>query len=163
PASQPEGTVFDFPKDFAQDAEFKKLLGRQDDAVDLTVAALELARDAYRGIEFAPVLDWIASRGQELRGPVARAGSDEALLGELSACLAGKYGISGTSEIYEEADGSFLNRVIERKTGIPISLSVLYMAVAEQAGIALRGVAAPAHFLTCYETFDKPLFLDAFA
>jgi len=155
--------VFDFPKDFADDAEFKKLLGWQDDMVELTVAALELARDGYPKLEFAPALDWIASRGDELRGPIARAASDEALLAELSDCIAGKYGISGSSEIYEEADGSFLNRVIERKTGIPISLSVLYMGVAEKAGVALSGVAAPAHFLTCYETFDRPLFVDAFA
>ena len=155
--------VFDFPKDFAQDAEFVKLLGWQDDMVDLTVAALEIARDAYPRLEFAPVLDWIASRGDELRGPVARAPSDEAVLSELADCLAGKHGIRGTPEIYDEADGSFLHRVIERKTGIPISLSVLYMAVAKQAGIELLGVAAPAHFLTCYETFDEPLFVDAFA
>lgn len=152
----------DFIKDFSQDTEFRKLLARKDGEVDLTGAALELARDAYPKLSFQPVLDWIDARGAELRGPLARAGSDEKLLGELSSCLADRYGITGSAEIYAEADGSFLNRVIERKTGLPISLSVLYMAVAEKAGTALRGVAAPGHFLTCYETFDKPLFVDAF-
>jgi uncharacterized alpha-E superfamily protein len=153
----------DFLEDFADDIEFRKLLGRQDDIVNLTVAALELARDAYPEIVFESVFRWIDDRAGELRGPVARAGSDEGLLGELGECLAKRHEIVGSREIFEHADGSFLNRVIERKTGIPISLSVLYMAVAERTGIALKGVAAPGHFLTCYETIDSPLFVDAFA
>lgn len=152
----------DFLEDFAADVEFRKLLGRQEDKVDLTAAALELARDAYPALAFEPVYQWIDDRADELRGPVARAASDEALLGELSACLAGRQRIDGSREIFEHADGSFLNRIIERKTGIPIGLSVLYMAVAERAGVPLLGVAAPGHFLTCYETFDTPLYVDAF-
>src|SRR5262245_8347144 len=123
------GCGMDFLEDFAADTEFCKLLGRQEDNVELTRAALELARDAYPRLEFEPVLRWIADRAGELSGPVARAASDEALLGELAACLAGRHGIAGSREIFEHADGSFLNRVIEQKTGIPISLSVLYMAV----------------------------------
>lgn len=153
----------DFLKDFAADAEFQKLLGRQEETVNLTTAALELARDAYPELPFELVFRWIDDRAGELSGPVARAKSDEALLGELSACLAGRQGIVGSREAYETAAGSFLNRVIERKTGIPISLSVLYMAVAERTGLPLKGVAAPGHFLTCYETLDTPLFVDPFA
>jgi regulator of sirC expression with transglutaminase-like and TPR domain len=152
----------DFLDDFKSDTEFLKLLGRQDDMVNLTAAALELARDAYPGLAFEPVFQWIAERGRELSAPVARAASDEALLAELAACLAGRHEILGSLDSFEQPDGSFLNRVIERKNGLPISLSVLYMAVAERVGVTLRGVAAPGHFLTCYETIDTPLFVDAF-
>src|SRR5262245_9357432 len=119
----------DYLDDFAADAEFCKLLGRRDD-IDLTIAALELARDGCPGLEFGPVVEWISARAAELSGPIARARSDEALLAELGGCLAGRHGITGTPQAFEQADGSFLNRVIERKTGLPISLSVLYMAVA---------------------------------
>jgi regulator of sirC expression with transglutaminase-like and TPR domain len=153
----------DFSNDFSADTEFLKLLSRQEDQVNLTTAALELARDAYPDLSFATVLSWIEDRAAELRGPMTRAGSDEAILGELSECLALHHGIVGSREIFEQADGSFLNRVIEQKTGIPISLSVLYMAVAKAAGIDLLGVGAPGHFLTRYETFDTPLFVDAYA
>lgn len=153
----------DFRNDFPADTEFLKLLGRQDDQVDLTTAALELARDAHPDLEFDPTFSWVDARAAELRGPMTRAGSDEAILGELSECLALHHGIVGSREVYEHADGSFLNRIIEQKTGIPISLSVLYMAVAKAAGIELLGVGAPGHFLTRYETFDTPLFVDAFA
>jgi regulator of sirC expression with transglutaminase-like and TPR domain len=153
----------DFINDFIADTEFRKLLEHRDDQIDLTTAALELARDAYPDLPFAPITDWIAARAAELSGPIARAGSDEALLGELAACLAGRHGLTGSTESFDSADGSFLNRVIERKTGLPISLSILYMAVAGRAGIELHGVGAPAHFLTRYDTFDEPLFVDAFA
>ena len=153
----------DFSNDFPADTEFLKLLGRQEEQVDLTRAALELAREACPGLPFEPVLDWIDRRAAELRGPMTRAGSDEAILGQLSECLARHHGIVGSREIFEHADGSFLNRVIEQKTGLPISLSVLYMAVAKAAGIELLGVGSPGHFLTRYETFDTPLFVDAFA
>jgi regulator of sirC expression with transglutaminase-like and TPR domain len=153
----------DFLQEFSRDTEFTKLLGRRDDQVDLTIAALELARDAEPDLDFQPVVEWISQRAAELQGPLARASNDEQILHELAECLAERQGITGSSEIYESADGSFLNKVIELKAGIPISLSVLYMAVAEKAGISLKGVGAPGHFLARYDTLDKPLFVDAFA
>ncbi|MBI3865929.1 MAG: transglutaminase family protein [Planctomycetia bacterium] len=153
----------DFLKDFAADTEFTRLLGRRDDEVDLTAAALELARDADPNLDFQPVFQWIERRAAELQAPLAGAATDEQMLEVLSDCLAGHHGITGSAAIYDSADGSFLNKVIEQKTGIPISLSVLYMAVAEQAGISLKGVGAPGHFLTRYDTLDAPLFVDAFA
>lgn len=153
----------DFLQDFAADTEFTRLLGRQDDQVDLTTAALELARDAYPSLDFQPVYNWIGRCAGELQAPLAGAATDEHILEALAECLAGRHGITGSPEIFESADGSFLNKVIEQKTGIPISLSVLYMAVADQAGISLKGVGAPGHFLTRYETLDAPLFVDAFA
>lgn len=155
--------MHDFLAEFATDSEFIKFLTRRDDEVDLTVAALELARDAQPRLDFGPTLQWIVDRGNELSGPVARAGSDTALLEAIAQCLGGRQGIAGRPECYDEAASSFLNEVIERKTGLPIALSVLYMAVAGKAGVELSGVGAPIHFLTRYETLDEPLFVDAYA
>ena len=153
----------DFLKDFSRDREFTKLLGRRDDQIDLTTAALELARDVEPNLDFQPVHDWIAERAAELQGPLARAASDEQILAEFSACIADRHGITGDPNVYDSASGSFLNKVISEKAGIPISLSLLYMAVAEKAGISLKGVGSPGHFLARYDTLDKPLFVDAFA
>ncbi|MCY2963406.1 MAG: hypothetical protein NT069_07095, partial [Planctomycetota bacterium] len=72
--------MIDFLGDFAEDSEFSKLLGRRDDEVDLTRAALELARDADPNLSFDPVLNWVADRAGELSGPIARASGDEAIL-----------------------------------------------------------------------------------
>jgi regulator of sirC expression with transglutaminase-like and TPR domain len=153
----------DFITDFSADNEFLKLLTRRDDEVDLPRAALELARDADPQLDFSPTLAWIDARAGELSGPLAKASSDEEMLLVFSRELAGHHGLVGNAECYERADSSFLNRVIELKTGLPIALSVLYMAVAERAGVSLHGVGAPVHFLTRYETLDGALFVDAFA
>lgn len=154
--------MHDFIADFSADKEFVKFLTRGDD-VDLTIAALELARDADPELDFAPTLAWIDARASELSGPLARARSDEEVLRCLSHCLGGTYGLAGNAECYEHPESSFLNCVIERKSGLPIALSVLYMAVAEKCGISLAGVGAPVHFLTRYDTIVEPLFVDAFA
>ncbi|MBS0266463.1 MAG: transglutaminase family protein [Planctomycetes bacterium] len=158
-AGHPE---MDFVQVFSGDPEFTKLLGRRDDQVNLTAAALELARDVYPQLDFQPVFDWIAARGAELQGPLAGAATDEQVLAAIVECLVHRHGVTGTPDIYDQADASFLHKVIENRTGIPISLSVLYMAVAEAAGLTLRGVGAPGHFLARLDTIDKPLFVDAF-
>lgn len=147
---------------YNDDREFLKLVSRRRD-IDLTQAALEIARDAYPSLDFQQTFDWIEARGKELSGVVARCRNDQAALKELADCISQSHGIRGDKEAYEQADGSYLHRVIETKRGIPISLSVLYMAVAKCVGLELEGVSAPMHFLTRYESADGPLFLDAFS
>lgn len=150
------------PEQFECDLEFIKLLMRRSD-VDLALASLEIARDVYPHLDFDKTFDWIDDRAEEIAGPVARAKTDVAVLEQLSDCLATCHQISGTDAAYSNADGSFLNRVIETKQGIPLSLSLLYIALAERLGIKLVGVSAPLHFITRYESVDGPLFLDPFS
>ncbi len=147
---------------FQCDSEFIKLLMRRSD-IDLTAASLEIARDAYPDLDFDETFDWIDDRAEELAGPVARAKTDIDVLEELRNCLITNHQIHGSPEAFCQADGSFLNRVIETKQGGPISLSLLYMAVADRLGIKLSGVATPSHFLTRYESIAGPLFLDPFS
>lgn len=150
-----------FSADYSRDTEFRKLIARRKD-VNMTLAAMELARDAYPTLEFEPVLKWITDRAAELTGPMAHAGSELESLKALSSCLAGVHGLKGDRQSFDLADSSYLHKVIDNRRGIPISLGVLYISVAEQAGLRLRGVAAPGHFLTRYDSIEGPLFLDAF-
>ncbi|HXY37383.1 MAG TPA: transglutaminase-like domain-containing protein [Planctomycetaceae bacterium] len=147
---------------YACDSEFLKLLTRRAD-VDLTVVALELARDAYPGIDFRSVLDWLDCCAGQLSGTIVRSHGEVESLQMLAECLAERHGIFGDDDCFDRADSSYLHRVIETGRGLPITLSVLYMAVAERVGIDLRGVSAPKHFLTRYESVGGTLFVDAFA
>lgn len=149
------------PDEFATDSEFRKLLNRRRD-VNLTIAALEIARDANPRLDFGHTLEWIAKRSREFGGPMARATSDRVVLKELSRCLAGQHGLHGDRDAYNRAESSYVNRVIETGLGIPISLSLVYVAVAQATGLDLVGVATPMHFLTRYDAMEGPLFLDAF-
>lgn len=147
--------------EFPEDAEFQKLLARRVDT-DLTVVALEIARDAYPQLDFAHSLRWIAKRGSELVAPASRCQSDRDLLKEISRCLAGTHGLHGDREAFHRPEASYLHRVIETGVGIPISLSMVYAAVASAAGIELVGVAAPMHFLARYDGSGGTYFVDAF-
>jgi len=151
----------EFDSDYLCDTEFSKLLTRRSN-VDLTVAALELARDAYPDLDFAETLNWIDATGKQIFGQVAAAKSERDALRIVAECISVEHAISGDTETYNDPDNSYLHRVIQRQRGIPISLSLLYMAVAHRAGLTLQGVSTPAHFLTRYEAVDGPVFVDAF-
>lgn len=152
-------TMFDL--EFQSDTEFQRLLAHEP-SVDLTLVALEVARDAQPQLDFGHTLQWIAKRGEEVRSHLVRAKDDRAMLRELSRCLSGTHGLHGDKEAFQRAESSYINRVIETGVGIPISLSLVYVAVAQSVGVDLEGVAAPMHFLSRLETIEGPLFVDAF-
>lgn len=151
--------MFDEP-DYFKDSEFRKLVVRQGD-VDLTRVAIELARDAYPDLDLAQTLHWIADRATEIR-PNLVFQDELQCLASLSECLADQHGLTGSPDAYEDPDASYVPRVIETGRGIPISLSIVYMAVADQVGLTLQGVSAPLHFLASIETSAGTLFLDAY-
>lgn len=153
---------FDAESNFAADEEFAKLLIRQDD-VNLEIAALELARDGHRSLDFTPTLGWFDDRAAELAGPIARAADEQDMLEALAGCLSGSHGLTGSAEAFQTAEGSFLPEVIASGHGIPISLSLIYIAVAQRLNLPLQGVAAPVHFLCRLDAPAGPLFLDAFS
>ena len=147
---------------FKQDQEFSKLL-HHDNYIDLTKTALELARDDHPDLQFEPVLIWIRSRACELSGRVALSNDDRSLVQTFVDCLAKQHGLMGNATCYHQPEGSYLNHVIETKQGLPIALSLIYMAVGKELGIEIQGVAAPIQFLVRYETHAGPLFIDPYA
>ena len=148
--------------DFSADTEFTKLLERSSH-VDLPRVALELARDAYPNLDFSQTFEWLEARAEELAQPVARAPSESAILRALAECLATTHGLRGEHIAYSQANSSYLQCVIRTRIGIPISLSIIYMAVAQRLHIKLQGVSAPLHFITRCDTLEGPLYLDAFS
>jgi regulator of sirC expression with transglutaminase-like and TPR domain len=76
--------------------------------------------------------------------------------------LFNEHGFCGNANDYYDPKNSFLNEVIERKTGIPITLSVLYMEVAQRIGVALDGVGFPGHFLVKCISDDVEIVIDPF-
>ena len=146
---------------FAQDAEFRKLLDGEP-TVDLAAVNLEVARDAYPGLDIADYLgriEALASRVDE-RCPV---GSREShVIGQINWVLFVEEEYRGNSEDYYDPRNSYLNELIDRKLGIPISLSVLYQGVASRVGLGMAGVNLPAHFLLRATGTPAPLLVDPF-
>ena len=72
-------------------------------------------------------------------------------------------GFHGNVQAYYEPENSYLNEVLTRRCGIPISLGILYMAVAARAGLKMHGVNTPGHFVVSCPSSAGPLFVDPFS
>jgi regulator of sirC expression with transglutaminase-like and TPR domain len=79
----------------------------------------------------------------------------------MNALLFGEEGFRGNAGAYYDPRNSHLNEVIDRRLGIPITLSLVYLEVGKRAGLPLSGVGFPAHFLVAYEA-EPRLFVDPF-
>jgi len=118
--------------------QFVAAVNRPADDVPLDVAALCIAAQAHRGLD---VDEW-STRLDSLAARCATATFDG-----LRAHLFEHEGFHGDIEHYADPENSFLDSVIERRRGIPITLSVLMIAIGRRIGVDVRGVGMPGHFL----------------
>lgn len=141
--------------------QFEALLAGDADA-DLTVIALEIAHDAYASLNMERYLDRVAALARRIKGRLGTDPEPWLIVEAINAVLFKDEGFSGNDSDYYDPRNSYLNEVLDRKTGIPISLSVLYRAIAERLGLALAGVNLPAHFVLCTVGADESFFIDPF-
>jgi regulator of sirC expression with transglutaminase-like and TPR domain len=119
----------------------------------LAPAALAIARVEYPAFDPEPYLQRIERMGEAAAGRLQRHKAaalrhDTALqVSTLNAYLYEELGFSGNRQHYDDPRNSFLNEVLDRRTGIPISLAVIYLEVARRAGLRIEGVNFPGHFL----------------
>ncbi len=138
-------------------------LGLVDDGdIVLDEAALTLARLDHGGTDVSPyedVLSDIASRLDEVSAGVADALGRAACLAQV---LAMEFGFAGDTETYDDPDNADLIRVIDRLRGLPISLSILYVAAARRIGWAAEILNLPGHVLVMLGHQAKPVVIDPF-
>ena len=142
---------------------FAQLLARDDVRIDLAHACLMVAQDAYPGLDVERYLGEIERMAMRLRGQMPQSAQPEERVAALNEFLFDELGYSGNTEAYYDPRNSYLNEVMDRKTGIPITLSVLYMAVGRRVGLPLEGVSFPGHFLVRLRLRNGVLVLDPFA
>ncbi|HEY7501955.1 MAG TPA: transglutaminase-like domain-containing protein [Vicinamibacterales bacterium] len=116
---------------------------------DLAHAALAIARVEYPSLDTAPYLDLLDRMGEEATRRVGRPGSApfDAAVRAFNEYFYDELGFRGNRERYDDPRNSFLNEVLNRRTGIPISLAVVYLEVSRRAGLRVAGVNFPGHFL----------------
>ncbi len=145
------------------DSEFSQLASLADDRIDLAHGALLIARAAYSELNeslYLNRLDQMASRVK--LDMTANADTPEDIIAKLNDILFEQEKFRGNSENYYDPDNSFLNRVIDRKTGIPITLSIIYIEVAGRLGLDVRGIGLPGHFITALYHASGEIFIDPF-
>ena len=142
--------------------EFAEMLSRDDSRIDLAHACLMIAQDAYPALEVERYLGEIERMALRLRSRVAQISAAEERVMALNQFLFGELGFRGNADEYYDPRNSYLNEVIDRRTGIPITLAVLYMALGRRIGLPLEGVSFPGHFLVRLRLRGGMLVLDPF-
>ncbi|HEY2106767.1 MAG TPA: tetratricopeptide repeat protein [Candidatus Binataceae bacterium] len=130
--------------------------------VALARAALVIAKEEYPALEVDLYLERLAELGREAARWMGTAANTVEQVQALSRLLFEHHHFAGNQTSYGDPRNSFLNEVLERKVGIPISLSVVYIEVGRRAGLKLEGVSFPGHFLVKATDDRGELIIDPF-
>lgn len=142
--------------------DYFSYLVRQDGEIPLFEAALSLAQDADPDLDVANVqlqADILAAR---LNRRISSDASDVQKLRMLNHFFYNELGFAGNINDYYDPDNSYLHRVLVTRRGIPISLAVVYMELAAQIGLNVRGISFPGHFLMKLSVQSGDIILDPF-
>ncbi len=141
---------------------FKRLVTVPEAELDLAQAALQIAGIAYPDLDPAPSVQKLAQLAETLRPRLSSLAStlDQAI--EVARYLFVECGFTGNTSDYYDVRNSFLNDVLDRRLGIPISLSVVFIEVARRLGLQAEGVGMPGHFLVRHTSPDGQVLLDPF-
>lgn len=140
---------------------FAHVVYRSEDELDLGQAALLIAEPEYPELNIAEYLLDLDNLAQAARPRLAGLSDPSAQAAALVQYLLEEEGFRGNTAEYDDPRNSFVNEVLDRRLGIPITLSVVMIEVARRLSIALRGISFPGHFLVGTEG-RKPLLLDPF-
>lgn len=148
---------------------FAAIAARPDAEIDLAEAALIIAQEEYPDLDVAAYQRVLERLGDGARCRVgaaaisARGGlGPREVIGALNRYLFDECGFRGNREAYYDPRNSFLNEVLERRTGIPITLSLVYMEVGRRVGLPLVGIGFPGHFLVGCDAPGERLLIDPF-
>ncbi|BDG08142.1 SirB1 family protein [Anaeromyxobacter paludicola] len=141
-------------------AHFAALIGRSD--IPLAEAALAVAEEEYPRLQPERYLARIDELAGKLADRLPARRSAAGTLRALRQILFEEGGFRGNEGAYYDPRNSFLNEVLDRKLGIPITLSILTIEVAGRVGLELQGVGLPGHFLVKYVSSRREVYVDAY-
>ena len=144
---------------------FATLVGptREDASIDLVEAALAIARTEYPALDVAHYRERLEELAARVRSRMRSNPTARETIALLNRVLFEEEGLRGNREDYYDPRNSFLNDVLDRKLGIPITLSLVYMDVARRVGFPVAGTGMPGHFLLKhYDVMAGEILIDPF-
>lgn len=142
--------------------ELADLASLPDPAMSLETGAFLIARYAYPTLDVARYQDLLDTMAHEVRARIGHRASGEEAVNALNRYLFMEQGFKGNTKNYYEVENSYLNCVMDRRVGIPISLSVVYLLIGQRLAMPLYGIGMPGHFLVKYESDRYKIFIDCF-
>jgi len=143
-------------------SRFAEILALPDEQINLAEAALLIAAEEYPGLNVAAYLEKLDRIADVARDRIALAVDVSDYISAMNATLYEDYGFQGNRDNYYDPRNSFLNEVIDRRIGIPITLSVLYIEVARRIGFRVEGVGMPGHFIVRHQAAEEIIYIDPF-
>lgn len=137
-------------------------LQKPDDDIDLAAAALYIAQEAYPTLDVAEYLNALDTMADEVTERLPDERYPLRVIQTINRYLLEDLGYHGNSDFYYDPRNSFLNDVIERRTGIPITLSLVYLEIAKRIDFPMAGVGLPGHFLIRPVQGEMDIFVDVF-
>ncbi len=141
---------------------FQEIASLDESLFPLDRAALAVGLEEYPALDIEDYLrrlDLLAARTAVLIGTERSA---ENILNCLNEALFGQEGLQGNADEYYDPRNSYLNEVLDRKVGIPISLSIIFMEVARRIAFPVVGVGLPGHFLVKHSAGGEDILIDPF-
>ena len=140
--------------------EYFASLVRQDDSIPLFESALTLGQDFYPEMDFAEQEIELDMLAQKLRQRLPTDSSQIQKLRMLNHFFFQEMAFAGNVNNYYDPDNSYIHRVIATRRGIPITLAVVYIELAQQVGLDMKGVSFPGHFLMKLSVQSGEIVLD---
>jgi regulator of sirC expression with transglutaminase-like and TPR domain len=141
---------------------FAANIRRREDRVDLGLAALLICAEEYPKLVVEDYIERLDQLAAGLAIEIDLEAGPEALARSIGRFLHREQGFDGENDGYEDPRNSYLSDVMDRRTGKPILLSILYMEVARRVGVKLLPVSMPGHFLVKLRSGDGDIFIDPF-
>lgn len=140
---------------------FAGQLATLEETDSLVRASVAVSMHELDNVDPAEIEKKISEMAQEIKSRVP-SGNPRAIVAQLHEVLFEEWGFAGQTEDYYAPENSYLPCVLQSRRGIPVTLSLIYKAVAQQVGLTARGINAPVHFLAAVEVDGSWMIVDAF-
>jgi regulator of sirC expression with transglutaminase-like and TPR domain len=141
---------------------FQQLVTLPDAAIPLAEAALIMACEEYPQLELGPYLDLLDRIADVIKQKLCPADTPRDTVEKINTVLFNIFEFRGNADDYYDPRNSFFNDVLDRRIGIPITLSTLYIEVSKRLTFPIAGVGMPGHFVVKYADQNEEFFIDPY-
>jgi regulator of sirC expression with transglutaminase-like and TPR domain len=142
--------------------DFADIVTGADENINLVEAALVIAGNEYPGLDTSACLLNLEMMADELQLRVLGCSDTADIIAAMNRYIFDELGFSGNLANFNDPRNSYFNDVLERRLGIPLTLSMLYMELGRRIGLPVMGISFPGHFLVKLEENGRELVLDPF-
>ncbi|HEY9763123.1 MAG TPA: SirB1 family protein [Trichocoleus sp.] len=141
---------------------FYQAVQQPEEQINLAAAALYIAQEAYPNLDVEAYLNALDRMANEVRERLPEEAYPLKIIRTLNQYLFAEQGFAGNTENYYDPRNSFFNDVVDRRRGIPLTLSLVYLEVARRIDFPMAGVGLPGHFLIRPVLEEMAIFVDPF-